>query len=87
MILQKIDKNTYRKHLNRVIVAIIASMLLITLCLSTLLIHLIGNPEGSNFSLNLTGVVVAASIVGTVLYKNRLQPFMTEVFYVLSLKQ
>jgi hypothetical protein len=87
MILQKINKSTYRKHLNRVIFAIIGSMLLITLGVSTLLIYLIGNPGGSNFMLNLAGVLVAVSIVGTVLYGVRLRPFMTEVLYVWRLKQ
>ncbi|MFT7185876.1 MAG: hypothetical protein ACI84K_001263 [Pseudohongiellaceae bacterium] len=87
MILQKIDKPTYRKHLNKVIGATIASMLLITLGVSTALIHLVGNPDKSNFMLNLVGVLVAASIVGTVLYRARLRPFMTEVLYVWRLKQ
>ena len=87
MILQKIDKVTYRKHLNKVIAAVIASILLIALGLSTLLIRLIGNEDGSNSMLNLVGVVIAAGIIGAVLYRIRLHPFMTEVVYVWRLKK
>ncbi|MFT6266413.1 MAG: hypothetical protein ACJAWS_002575 [Oleiphilaceae bacterium] len=87
MILQKIDKTIYRKHLNKVIGATIAAMLLLTLGFSTLLIHLVGNPGGSNFMLNLVGLLIAVTIVGTVLYRVRLRPFMTEVLYVWRLKQ
>jgi len=87
MILQKIDKVTYRKRLNKVIVCVVTALLLIALGVSTLLIHFMGNQDSSNFMLNLVGVGIAASIVGAVLYRIRVLPFMSEVVYVWRLKQ
>lgn len=87
MTLRSIDKVTYRKNLNMVIAGVIAALLIIALGVSSLLIHFIGNEHSSNFILNLVGVCVAASVVGTVLYRVRLSPFMSEVLYVWRLKQ
>ena len=87
MILQKIDKETYRKCLNKVIACVITGLLIIALGVSTLLIHFIGQQDGSNFTLNLVGLGIAASIVGAVLYRIRVLPFMSEVLYVWRLKQ
>jgi len=87
MILQKIDKVTYRNRLNKVIAAVISSLLIIALGVSTLLIHLIGKEDGSNFMINLVGVCIAACIVGAILYRVRVLPFMFEVLYVWRLKQ
>jgi len=87
MILQKIDKETYRKCLNKVIACVITGLLIIALGVSTLLIHFIGQQDGSNFTLNLVGLGIAASIVGAVLYRIRVLPFMSEVVYVWRLKQ
>jgi len=87
MILQKIDKVTYRKRLKKVIACVITGLLLISLGISTLLIHFIGKQEASNFTLNLVGVGIAVMIVGAVLYRIRSLPFMSEVVYVWNLKQ
>lgn len=87
MILQNIDKATYRKHLNWVIGVTIVALFAITLGVSTTLIHLIGDPGGSNFVLNLAGVICAAAVVGSTLYRVRSKPFMAEVWYVWRLKQ
>jgi len=87
MILQKIDKVTYRKRLNKVIACVITALLVISLGISTLLIHFIGMQDSSNFTLNLIGVCIAVSLVGTVLYRIRVLSFMTEVLYVWRLKQ
>jgi hypothetical protein len=87
MILQSIDKVTYRKNLNKVIVCVIAALFAIALGVSSLLIHFIGEQESSNFTLNLVGVCFAASIVGAALYRIRVLPFMSEVLYVWRLKQ
>jgi hypothetical protein len=87
MILQNIDKTTYRKNLNKVIACTVVALLVIALGLSSLLIHLIGKDDEPNFILNLIGVCVSAGVVGTVLYRIRLSPFMSEVVYVWHLKQ
>ncbi|MFT6903853.1 MAG: hypothetical protein ACJAS1_000498 [Oleiphilaceae bacterium] len=87
MILQSIDKVTYRKNLNKVITCVIAALFIIALGVSSLLIHFIGEQDSSNFTLNLVGVCFAASIVGVVLYRIRVLPFMSEVLYVWCLKQ
>jgi hypothetical protein len=87
MILQHIDKTIYRKHLNWVIGATIVALFAIALGVSTTLIHLVGNPGGSNFVLNLIGVICAVAVVLRTLYRNRNTPFMSEVWYVWQLKQ
>lgn len=87
MKLQNIDKVTYRQTLNKLIACVVVSLLIIALGVSSVLIHFMGKENESNFILNLIGVCVAALIVGTVLYRIRLQDFMSEVFYVWCLKQ
>lgn len=87
MIIQHIDKTTYRKNLNKVIACTVVALLIIALGVSSLLIHFVGKEGESNFILNLIGVCISAGIVGTVLYRIRLAPFMSEVFYVWRLKQ
>lgn len=87
MQLQPIDKTLYRKRLNRVIAAVIVVLMALALGCSTLLIALFGELGGSNFVLNLIGVVVAASLVGLLLRHFRSHPYMNEVLYVWQLKQ
>ena len=57
------------------------------LLLSTGLIALFSDGEGTNFKFNLAGVVLAGLTVTTVLLKYKGHPFMTEVSYVWDLKQ
>ena len=71
MTLQNIDKLTYRKRLNIVIACAIVTLLVFALGTSTLLIQLVGNQNGSNFVLNLVGVIFAGLTVGIVLYRIR----------------
>ena len=87
MQLQHIDKKIYRSHLKHVILLVIISMLVIALSISTLLIEVIGKPEVSNFLLNLFGVIFAVAVVISLVYKNRLHPYMNEILYVWRLKQ
>lgn len=87
MKLQTIDKNTYRRRLNIFIGVTIVLMLLIALSSSSFLIHLIGDPDGSNFALNLAGVILAVAVVSYVIYRIRFQAFMAEILYVWRLKQ
>jgi DUF3087 family protein len=87
MPLQSIDKTTYRKRLNRVIVVIVIILLVSTLGSSTILIELFGEPGGSNFTLNLIGLGVGASIIGLLIYRYNRHPYLYEVMYVWRLKQ
>ncbi len=87
MKLIEIDKPRYRRHLNLVFGGIAVTLIVLSLAVSTLLIELFGTPGGSNFWLNLGGVVMAAVVVVIVLQKLRRHPFMREVVYVWDLKQ
>lgn len=87
MNLKMIDKTIYRKRLNIVIGVVIASVLIISLGVSSLFISLIGDTDGSNFNLNLAGVVIAVVVVGFSLFCVRDKPYMDEVLYVWRLKQ
>ena len=87
MQLQSIDKSIYRKNLNRVIVATIIILFTSALGSSTLLIQLLGEPGGSNFALNVLGVVIAAGIIGGLFYRYNEHPYLYEVMYVWRLKQ
>ncbi|MBD1584026.1 DUF3087 domain-containing protein [Pseudoalteromonas sp. S16_S37] len=87
MQLQKIDKARYRNHLNKVIVACVASLTIGSLGISQALIALFPDTDGSHFHWNLLGVVVSVVTIGLVLKKYRSHPFMYEVNYVWELKQ
>ena len=54
MQLIEIDKNTYRSHLNTVIVAAVAVFSALGVSISALLIHWFGAAQGQNFYLELT---------------------------------
>lgn len=69
------------------IAVVIVSLMTLGLACSTLLIVMFGELGGSNFVLNLIGVVVAASLVGLGLRHYSSHPYMREVMYVWKLKQ
>ena len=87
MKLQTIDKATYREHLKRVTVAVIMLLLASAVGISTMLIAVFGEVGVSNFSLNLIGVGMAASLCGYLLFRFREHAYMSEVTYVWRLKQ
>ncbi|MBF7073563.1 DUF3087 domain-containing protein [Glaciecola sp. MH2013] len=87
MKLIKVDKRRYRKHLNYLIIACIAALLIGSLGISQTLIALYPDESGSHFHWNLTGVVITSAIVGFALNKIKHHDFMTEVYYVWRLKQ
>lgn len=87
MQLQDIDKSRYRSRFRVVFVAIVVVLTAVALGTSTLLIQLFGTPGGSNFWLNLAGVVVGAAVVVLSLMKLREHPYLHEVVYVWDLKQ
>ena len=87
MNLMEIDKQRYRKHLNRVFIAIAVALMVIAIGSSTILIAVFGTPGESHFWLNVAGVVIAVAVVITVLQRLRDQPYMREVVYIWDLKQ
>lgn len=87
MQLRSIDKNTYSKRYKTVFAAIVAALVVISLGSSAIMIQLFGNPDGSNFMLNLVGVTLAGVVVFLVIYRMRNHPYMDEVVYVWNLKQ
>ena len=87
MKLKQIDKARYRKHLNIVIVACVLVFAAGSLLIAQGLIALFPDESGSHFHWNLTGVIITAVLIGTLLNTYRKHPFMTEVVYVWELKQ
>jgi hypothetical protein len=87
MKLELIDKATYRAHLKRVTAGVVALLLVSAVGISTLLIAVFGEPGESNFTLNLTGVAIGASLCGFLLYYFREHAYMVEVMYAWRLKQ
>ncbi len=87
MKLIKVDKSRYRSHLNKVIIACIAALVVGALGIAQLLIAIWPSAEGTHFHWNLTGVIVTCLMIGTVLKKVQHHEFMTEVTYVWRLKQ
>lgn len=87
MQLKDIDKSRYRKHLNYVIIACVLALVVGSLSIAQVLIALFPDQDGSHFHWNLTGVIVSALVIGSVLTRFRQHEFMTEVVYVWDLKQ
>jgi hypothetical protein len=87
MQLIKINKERYRRHLNYVIVACVATLLVGSLGISQILIALFPDESGSHFHWNLAGVVTVSLIIGFLLNKYKSHDFMTEVTYVWELKK
>lgn len=87
MQLKKINKERYAKHYKQIMIGIVIVLMAIALSVSTILIQLFGNVDGSNFWLNLVGVVIGGIVIVSLLRRNRDHEFMYEVIYVWDLKQ
>ncbi|WP_428036877.1 DUF3087 family protein [Amphritea sp.] len=87
MQLKQINKERYAKHYKQIMIGAVVVVAAVALTLSTVLIQLIGNPEGSNFWLNLTGVITGGVVVLSLLRHYRDHEYMYEVVYVWDLKQ
>ncbi|WP_108945810.1 DUF3087 domain-containing protein [Shewanella halifaxensis] len=93
MQLMDIDKQTYRKNTNLVIMGFVASLAILALVFGALLIQLFGAPPSAsgestgNFHLNLIGVILALAVCSAVLNSQKQKPFLKEVYYVWQLKQ
>lgn len=88
-----IDKTTYRKNTNKVIMSFVASLAILALVFGAILIHFFGAPAAvsgestGNFHLNVIGVVLALAVCSAVLNSQKQKPFFQEVYYVWRLKQ
>ncbi len=87
MQLKQINKERYAKHYKQIMIGVVILLAVIALSVSTLLIQLVGNPDGSNFWFNVTGVVAGAVVVVSLLQRYREHEYMYEVIYVWDLKQ
>lgn len=92
MKLQEIDKVVYRKHLNVVTIALVASLIIFSLLFGTGLIALFGevNPTSGeatgNFQWNLLGVILAAVLSVSALMGIKDHVYLKEVYYIWKLK-
>lgn len=86
MQLKSIDKLLYRQRLNRVSIASVLALLVLSLGSSTLLIAVFSDGTGSNFWLNFSGVVIGCLIVGLTLKQLKQHPYLSEVAYIWDLK-
>lgn len=87
MTLEQISKPRYRKHFNRLMVAVIIAMFALALGVAQLLILLFPNETGSHFVHNISGVITAGLVIASLIYKYRHHPAMYEILYVWNLKQ
>ncbi len=88
MQLHSVDKTLYQQRYKRVAIGLAASLAVLSLGFSTILIALIGSSEqGSNTALNAAGVLLAAVVLFSALQKLKHKPYFEEVAYVWALKQ
>ncbi len=87
MQLVDIDKNTYRSHLNVVIVSAVAVFSALGVGISAALVYWFGAAQGQNFYLNLLGVCVGGAIAAWCLHRLKRTRYFYEVAYVWDLKQ
>lgn len=88
MQLHSVDKTLYQQRYKRVAIGLAASLAVLSLGFSTILIALMGSSEqGSNTALNAAGVLLAAVVLFSALQKLKHKPYFEEVAYVWALKQ
>lgn len=87
MTLKEIDKATYRKNLNRIIIGFIASFAILGVGFGQLLIIVFSSPEADNFKYNLAGVLLALTLCGAILNGFKNHVYFNEIYYVWQLKQ
>lgn len=88
-----IDKNTYRKKTNLVMVGFVGCLAVLALAFGSILIALFGSEgiteSGStgNFHLNVLGVIIAVIATAFIMNKVKNTPYFDEIMYVWQLKQ
>ncbi len=87
MQIQEIDKQEYLKLSRKVSVVLIICFAVTAMTSGQLLVQTWGNPEGGNFYLNLSGVIIGILVTSLLFsfYKN--DPRMTDLLYVFRLKR
>lgn len=86
MIITDIDKHRYKSHMKKIMLACVVYLAVVALSVSSVLIAFLGGPEGSNFWLNLAGVIVAAVSLGALFKQFKDHEFFRECRYVYRLK-
>ena len=93
MKVQKINKEEYRKKMNVLLIALVASLAISAIGFGALLIELFGTTNSisgestGNFHLNLFGVVLAIAFNAFIASKLKGHPYLNEAVYVWNLKQ
>lgn len=87
MQLKEINKDTYRGHLNVIIVFAIGFFAAVGVGISSLLVFYFGAAAGDNFFLNLLGVSIGGAIAAFCLHRLKSSAYFYEVAYVWDLKQ
>ena len=88
-----INKDTYRKKTNLVMVAFIGCLAVLALLFGSILIALFGSEgiteSGStgNFHLNVLGVILAVIVSSIIMNKVKAHAYFNEIMYVWQLKQ
>jgi len=86
MQLKTIDKTLYRQRLNRITLASVLALIVLSLGSSTLLIAIFSDGQGSNFWLNFSGVVIGCLVIGFTLKRLKQHPYFSDVAYIWDLK-
>ena len=88
MQLLPVDKALYQYRHKRVVIGAIASLTILSLAFSTVLINFYGNSEdGSNTAINAAGVLLALAVLLIAVQKLKHKPYFEEIVYVWKLKQ
>ncbi|MEW6996945.1 DUF3087 family protein [Colwelliaceae bacterium BS250] len=87
MKLENIDKKTYRKHLNKIIVGFIITFMVLAVLFGQLFILIFAGNVDNNFWFNFSGVVLALIFTLTIINHFKHHKFMSEVYYVWKMKQ
>lgn len=87
MQIQEIDKVHYLKLSRKVSVVLMICFAVTAMASGQLLVHTVGNAEGSNFYLNLAGVILGVLLVSLLIRRFKDDPMMADLMYVFRLKR
>lgn len=93
MKIQNIDKDTYRKKTNLVMVSFVALLAVLAILFGSILIAFFGfegvTESGStgNFHLNVLGVILSLIATSFIMNKVKTYPYFDDIMYVWKLKQ
>lgn len=87
MQLKDVDKTEYLKRSRLVSIVLIICFALTAMISGQALVYTVGNPEGSNFYLNLAGVILGILSTSLLFTVYRSDPRLTDLLYVFRLKR